>query len=120
MAEEAIPHELLDLINRKGEVRVDQAAEILKVDVKTLMDMSKMLIEARILEVVYTVAGEVKLKPGREFKKALEDETTTNTPAAVAKNETATPTGRNPLNEFLELVKKKISEKRLAKPRQKK
>lgn len=112
MAEETFPHQLLNLIQRKGEVGVDQAAEILRVDGKTLMDMSKMLIEARILELFYTVAGEVKLKPGREFKKALEEGTAIDVQTAPPKQDMTTPTGRNPIDEFLDSVKKKISEKK--------
>lgn len=117
MNDDTIQRRLLNLIQKKGEVTTDQASETLKTDVKTLMNMSKMLIEARILEVVYTVSGEVKLKPGVEFKKATEEEIT-NLPTTPAREDTTT--NKNTLDDFLQSVKKKISEKKLAKNQQKK
>jgi hypothetical protein len=120
MADESVPHRLLNLVQKKGDIGVEQAAETLKVDGKTIMEMSRMLIEARILEVFYSVSGEVKLKPGREFRKALEEGAAINVNPSTAIAETNTTANRNPVDEFLQSVKKKIVEKKRLKIQQNK
>jgi len=73
MTDKTVPHKLLTLIYRRREVNLTDAARILGLDEKYVMDIAKILREPNIIEVFYAISGDVILRPGKQFKKAFEE-----------------------------------------------
>ncbi|MDD5112051.1 MAG: hypothetical protein PHG85_05865 [Candidatus Altiarchaeota archaeon] len=73
MTERMLLHKLMTVIHRKGSVGIADAASLLKTDEKSIMGMAKILSEPKIVEIVYSMSGEVIVRQGQNFKKAMDD-----------------------------------------------
>jgi len=103
------------LINSKKEVKVSDASRVLGLDEKSLMDLAEILCNSRIIDVVYTISGDVLLKPGREFRRSIDDLSGVITEGLdydIVKPEAKPAESNSYVDGFLSSVRKEIAVKK--------
>jgi len=113
MIDQALPHRLVTLIQREREVRITDAARALKLDEKSVMDVAKILSEPKILEIFYAVSGDIILRQGKEFKRAVADKERFEGVSFNERKVDTTPTeGQHSVSDFLDLVRRRTDDKK--------
>jgi hypothetical protein len=113
MTDQAIPHRLVALVQRVREVRITDAAKSLNMDEKSVLDMAKILSEPKILEIFYAVSGDVIIRQGEEFRRAVSDKASFDGFSfGSRKVEAPKRQEQHNVSDFLDQVRRRIDEKK--------
>jgi len=102
---------LIVLVNKKGEIKLTDAAKILDMDEEALNEFVKILVDHEIIEIKYSFVGDKILKRGPKIKGAISRK------EIKEKVETITKKEPEKVDRLLGVIKKKIAEKKRVKAR---
>ena len=104
---------LVNIVNKRGEVRLADAAKMLDLDEESLENLVKILVDHKILEIHYSIVGDKILRKGEKIKKTVSREQITekvNETLTEAKIDDREETKE--IERVLGVMKKKIAEKK--------
>ena len=58
---------LVSIVNKRGEIRLSDAAKMLDLDEESLENLVKILVDHKILEIHYSIVGDKILKKGEKI-----------------------------------------------------
>ncbi len=65
---------LVNIVNKRGEIKLSDAAKMLDLDEEALENLVKILVEHKILEIHYSIVGDKILKTGEKIKSTISRE----------------------------------------------
>jgi len=65
---------LVNIVNKRGEIRLTDAAKMLDIDEESLENLVKILVDHKILEIHYSIVGDKILRKGEKIKSATSRE----------------------------------------------